>query len=543
MRTKILGWYILLIIIILIGGLLRFYKLSEYPLQLNHDEISQLYDTASIMQTGKDIYGNFLPLAFPSTGDFKVGHYIYITTIPYLLFGDKEETIRIPGAFFGTLTILAVFLFVKILIKRWTIAILSAAIIAITPSEVFYSRKSFESILGVFLSFFGLYCLLNSLETRKKIWGYVGVLLLALAMYAYTSFTIIIPILIILLTVVFKNEISLQKKNFAHEIIFWVICIIPLIILTFLNSDLRFRAESVFITQDVNLGRAVDLNENYLKSFIDYIFIKFLNQVNPVYLFINGLDLTNQYILNMGPLLIWQFPLTLLGAIFLIRNKNFLNQRNFLFGILIISFIPSAITFEDFSPHRSMLAFTTLSIISAFGLYWLILLIQNRLQYKNLKLLSYAFLISTLTLNLAYFLRIYTESYPYEKSQKIQYPFKQVAEYIWSQYDNFDQIIFDPQFGQTAPIIGVGAQYYIAYYGNYLPEKLQKDYKIGKKPRETKFDKFSIRQVYWPEDKQLKNVLIIASPWSIRMDDIDERLIVKRFDFYDGQAAFYAIKL
>src|SRR3989344_8999886 len=139
---------LILLLITLFGGFLRFYKLDKYPIQLNHDEISQLYDSASIVETGKDIYGNFLPLAFPSTGDFKVGHYIYISLIPYFIFGIKEFMIRIPSAFFGTLEILAVFLFINQLTKNYKLSLLSVVLVAITPSEIFYSRKSFESVIS-----------------------------------------------------------------------------------------------------------------------------------------------------------------------------------------------------------------------------------------------------------------------------------------------------------------------------------------------------------------------------------------------------------
>ncbi|MCL4417767.1 MAG: hypothetical protein M1365_13945, partial [Actinobacteria bacterium] len=109
---------------------------------------------------------------------------------------------------------------------------------------------------------------------------------------------------------------------------------------------------------------------------------------------------------------------------------------------------------------------------------------------------------------------------------------------------NFETIIFDPQFGDTAPEIGVGAHYYFAYYGHVNPAKFQKEYHVGTKPREVLFDKFSIRQVYWPEDRNLKNTLVIVSPWSVPESDIkDGSKIIKRFYFYNGKLAFYAIKL
>lgn len=533
---------LLVLSIILIAALLRFYKLSEYPVQLNHDEVSQLYDTASIMQTGKDIYGNFLPLAFPSTGDYKVGHYIYISTISYLIFGDKEITIRIPAAFFGTLTVLAVFLFVNSLTKNWILAILSASLVAITPSEIFYSRKSFENVIGVCLNFFGLFFLLNTLDVKKnKLWGYIGAVIFSLSMYIYTSQIIIVPLLLLSFTFIFKNYI--RGKQFLKIFSVWFILLTPLIFMTLTNPNLRFRAASVFITQDVNLGSLISLGQDPFKSYIDFIFLKYLNQFNPIYLFANGLDFTNQGILGVGPLLLWQLPFVILGIIFLIRTESFKAVRRFLFTLVVISVLPSAITFESYSPHRAMFAFSNISIISAFGLYWLIQMISTFKIKKLFKAVLFSVIITAILFNVTYFVRMYTASYPFEKSQKIQYPFKQIAQFIWSEYDNFDSIVFDPQFGQIEPLIGVGAQYYLAYYGHYAPFKLQKEYRLGAKPREIIFDKFSIRQVYWPEDQNLKNTLLIASVWSVPVDEISKGSIIKRFNFYDGTPAFYAIKL
>lgn len=525
---------ILLLLIIFVGGFLRFFKLSEFPVQLNHDEVSQLYDTASIVQTGKDIYGNFLPLAFPSTGDYKVGHYIYISTISYLIFGDREITIRIPAAFFGTLTIVAVFLFVQSITKNWIIALISAASLAITPSEIFYSRKSFESVIGVCLVFFGLYNFMNSLNRAKsKLWGYGAAFFLASAMYVYTSHIIVVPLLILLCVLAFKKEKTFQHKRFFYPLILWLILIIPLVYITFTHANLRFRAASVFITQDVNLNRQLEFSQNHPKTYLDYIFNRYLSQFNPTYLFVNGLDLTNQGLMGMGPLLLWQLPFLVLGIIFIVRSKLSSGQKLFFFGLATIPMIPSAITFESHSPHRAMLEFAILSIISAFGLYWLMNLIRH--------LALIGILVALFVINFIYFIHMYTISYPYEKSQHLHYPFKQVALFAWSEHDNFDQIIIDPTYGQSAPVYGVATHYYLAYYGKYSPAQLQKDLKI--KDDGMTFDKFYIRKINWAKDHSLSNALLIASPWSLPIDSIDKKQILKRFDFYDGQLAFYAVRL
>ncbi len=535
--------YFLLLVIILFGAFLRFFNLKDFPVQLNHDEVSQIYDTASIVTTGKDIYGKFLPFAFFSTGEYKVGHYIYISTIPYLIFGDREFTIRIPAALFGTLTILAVFLFINSLLKNWKLAFLSAALVSITPSEIFYSRKSFEGSIGVCLIFLGLFCLINNLDNLKsKVWGYIGLSFLTLAMYVYTSYTMIVPFLLLLFAMIFRRTIMAYPKKFVYQLLFWAILIIPLIYSTITNSGLRFRAASVLITQDVNLGRQLELSQNNIKTYIDYIFARFLNQFNPSYLFANGLDFTNQGLIGMGPLLFWQLPLFLIGVVFIIRSNLSSGKKFFIFGLAILPMIPSALTFEPFSPHRAMLSFAVMSIISAFGLYWLVNFVANlSLFNRAAKTTVFSLMFILFILNFAYFIYMYTVNLPYEKSQHIHYPFKQIAQFAWSQYHNFDQIIVDPIYGQSSPVRAVAVHYYLAYYGQYLPSKFQEDLKIEKSGMS--FDKFSIREIDWRQDRFLKNTLIIASPWNVPINDIDKSKIMKRFNFYDGQLAFYAIKL
>ncbi len=123
MRTLVLKQLLILLFLILLGAFFRLYKLSEFPVQLNHDEVTQLYDAISVAQTGKDIYGNFLPFIFPSIGDFKPPFYTYITSIFYMIFGWGELTIRLPAALFGLLMIPAVYLFTLKLLKNYNILI------------------------------------------------------------------------------------------------------------------------------------------------------------------------------------------------------------------------------------------------------------------------------------------------------------------------------------------------------------------------------------------------------------------------------------
>lgn len=550
MRTLIFGKILLFIGILFLGIFLRVYRLAEFPVQLNHDEISQLYDAISIAQTGRDIYGNFLPTIFPSVNDFKAPFYTYSTSLIYLILGNREWIIRLTGVLFSIMIIPAVYLFTKKLLGNSIIAMLASFFIAISPSEIFFSRKSFENTAGIFFMIVAFYLWLISLERKNSLkWLYMAILSLAAGMYTYFSHAIIIPLLAISFIFIFRDKF-IPLTKYLKTAIFGFLLIVPLIVIVFFNSDSRYRSRTVFIIQDANLGTQLNIinQDNRLvslllryKTIINFSFNRYLDQFNPSYIFVNGLDLTNQRILNVGPVLLSLLPLVVLGLIYLIKNPNHSRQKKFIFCWLILGTLPSGLTFEGHSPHRSVMVFTMLNIIAAAGAYFIF---KELGKHKKWLYLTVLIFIPILVFNVIYFLHMYFVNFPFEKSQYLQYPFKQIALFAWSEYPNYDSIIFDPKFGDIRPEIGIAAHYYIAYYGNVSPAIFQKEYHAGTKPRETIFKKFSIREIYWPTDKDLKNTLIIASPWSVPEKDIDDKTkIIKRFNFYNGKTAFYAIKL
>lgn len=523
--------YLILLVIMLLGIFWRFLKLADFPVQLNHDEVTQLYDAISVAQTSKDVYGNFLPFIFHSVGDFKPPFYTYITGVFYMVFGGGELTIRLPGVLFGILLIPAVFLFTLRLFKNNKIALMAAFFTAVAPFEIFFSRKSFENGAGIFLMILGFSSLLYYFEKKVKVrYLYIASLFFGLAIYTYFSHAIIIPILLSVFIFIFRQDFH-SRKNIILPVLIFLLFFIPLLILTFTNEDSRNRTQAVFVTQDLNLVKEINLG-NRIKATLDFSWNRYLDQFNPMYIFGNGLDFTNQGPLGVGPLLLIQLPLVILGIIYLVRLGDFNREKKFILAWILIGMLPSGLTFEPHSPHRSIMVFTMLNVISALGLY---------LLFKHRKLIVVLFIL--FIINYLYFLHMYFVNFPFEKSENIHYPFKQVALFAWSQHGSVDQIIFDPLFGETAPVIGTAAHYYMAYYGNFPPSKFQKEYRTGEKEREVLFDKFSIRKVEWRDDQYLKNVLIIGSRWSLPIESINKSKVVKTFNYYNGQPAFYAVKL
>src|SRR3972149_424312 len=103
---------ILLIIIILLAVVLRFWHLGAYP-AFNADEAAIGYNAYSLIETGKDEHGNTWPIHFQSFNDYKPGLYFYLV-LPFVkALGLNEWAVRIPGALLGVGTALILYLLVN----------------------------------------------------------------------------------------------------------------------------------------------------------------------------------------------------------------------------------------------------------------------------------------------------------------------------------------------------------------------------------------------------------------------------------------------
>jgi 4-amino-4-deoxy-L-arabinose transferase-like glycosyltransferase len=92
---------------------LRTYQLSQFPYGFHRDEASVGYNAYSILKTGRDEWGQALPLFFKAFGDWPPALILY-TTIPSIaLFGLNEFSTRLPLAILSTLNLLVIYKILK----------------------------------------------------------------------------------------------------------------------------------------------------------------------------------------------------------------------------------------------------------------------------------------------------------------------------------------------------------------------------------------------------------------------------------------------
>ena len=93
---KLNKYSLYLVLVILLAAFLRFYQLGNIPAGLTNDEANTGYDAYSILLTGKDQWGTFLPITnFKGFGDFPPPIYRYLSVIQIHFLGLNPFAVRL----------------------------------------------------------------------------------------------------------------------------------------------------------------------------------------------------------------------------------------------------------------------------------------------------------------------------------------------------------------------------------------------------------------------------------------------------------------
>src|SRR6266705_1449855 len=169
-KLRIHKYTFILIGIIMLAAILRFWQLGHVPVSPDWDEVALGYDAYSIIHTGRDEFGKFLPVVLRSFDDYKPALYTYLT-IPFVyVFGLSVFAVRVPSAIFGVLAVLATYFLAKELFRNHSIALIAALLMAISPWSLQFSRVGFEANVGDALNVFAALFFVKAL---KRPWLFI----------------------------------------------------------------------------------------------------------------------------------------------------------------------------------------------------------------------------------------------------------------------------------------------------------------------------------------------------------------------------------
>ena len=374
-KTSIL----LLVAILTLGFLLRFYKLSTLPPGLTWDEAGLGYNAYSILKTARDEHGTFLPLTFKSFGDYKPGLYVYLA-VPFIaLTGLTEVAVRLPSVIAGTLAIFGVYLLVNQLFDKKK-ALLAALVLSLSPWHIHFSRGAWEVNIFTTVLLFAIYFFIRSLKNSRYFIPWV--LLAASTIFIYQGAKMLTPLIFLGLLVIYFPQV---KKSFSSWLIpksHKVVAIFSSLLLSFffiLNltgpAGNRLARLSIFGYKPQLSGDKLFHNQPLLTS--QLIASRYLYHFSPEVLFYQGSTITERGNLpKQGMLYITEAFFLLLGFAALAKLKN-KQSRNLVLSLLFLSPIPASMTLAEFSTFRALFIVIPLSIISALGLHYFLITSTN----------------------------------------------------------------------------------------------------------------------------------------------------------------------
>lgn len=429
---KFLTKFSLIITILILSTILRFWDIQNTPRGLYIDEISIGWNTHLISTTAKDEYGEFLPLAFRAFGEYKLPGYIYATVPVFWLFGPGIWQLRLVSVLAGVLGSLGIYLLTKELLyssnnseklskannniqvnfslrSKKAIALLSALLFAITPWSIHLSRAAFEANLALTTSLFALYFLLKSrVKTGEKI-NYIilwfCIFCFVFSFYTYNSARLILPIMFGIVMLIWRK--SYKPKHIIVIVSSILVCTAPAVI-GFTSGGESVRAQQVleFGHRRLELGPIMGTLYKYFDHF------------SAEFLFFKGDPVGRHGVRELGVLLMPLMLFLPVGFYVVTRSILFNNQKTnpgnqtiinkqssiFLISCLLLAPIPSAIATP--SPHalRAIYMLPILIIISSTGIVYLFNKItnsKNQITNKfqittNKKAKSFKFIISNL---------------------------------------------------------------------------------------------------------------------------------------------------
>ncbi len=452
--------YLLLFLIVLVAGLLRFYQLGANPPSLNWDEAAWGYNAYSLGINARDEFGRLLPHDYlESFGDFKPPMYAYLDVIPVKLLGLNEFSTRVPSALFGILAVLLTFFLVKRIFWKSEranyYALVASLFLAISPWHIMLSRAAFEANIASFFIIFGVWAFLAAVQDKK--WYLIlSAVLFALSFYIFNTARVVSPIIVICLAIAFRKELWKIKGVTILAVIIGFFVFLPTFkFLLTPQASLRFQEVNIFsdpvIVKTANQEIANDKNAfwskiihnrrllysvSYLKHYFD--------NLSPNFLFITGDGNTRFSIQSVGEMYLWDIPFVVIGLLFLLRKRE---GNWWLVPLwLLIGIIPAATARE--TPHalRIESSLPMFQLISAYGFIWFLTWVKNldlRFKIYDLRKLSYILILLSFFLlffNFIYFAHDYLTNYAYAYSGDWQYGYKQSVNYVKSVEKNYDAI-------------------------------------------------------------------------------------------------------
>lgn len=382
--TKII--FLLTLVLFVLSFTVRFYGIGSLPSGILPDEASFGYNAYSILKTGKDEHGVFMPLMLKAFGERKLPAYAYLAIPSIKIFGLNNLAVRLPSAVAGSLITVFVFLILFEFGFSLGLCFIGGLIALGSPWTIHLSRFAFESNVGLLFFLSGIWLLLVG-SRKKNIYLYISAAVcFGFTWYAYIAYWIISSLVAAGMLFITGNKKGLFSK---YKIVFLLIYVLVALPVFFTYFGYRGKNRLQQAGYNSGLGMVMEINESrnfcsrYLPKTVCYanankivsvsrnLLYRYISTFSPDYMFLKG-DKDSKYINvdNYG-LFFWiLLPFYLLGIARLwhkFKNNGFGNLEKFLLLGIITAPLPSLLVSDPQKIRLSGL-FPFITILIVYGM-------------------------------------------------------------------------------------------------------------------------------------------------------------------------------
>lgn len=362
---------LLLLGIVLLGFLIRVYKIDALPMY--GDELTMVYDTYSISETGMDATGQKFPLTF-RMGAGRPGGYIYFSVPFVALLGPTIWGVRALSLLSGLGIIILMYFLGKKLFNEKD-GFVAAFLTAISPWDIYLSRGGFEAHFGLFLALAGIVAFIHKKYILWAIpWG--------IAIFTYPTFKLTLPLMFVLLAVLEGIPKLFRNKHFWAAFLILFIFGAGAAAQTFMaGSERRFLSENIFadrmLERDTIAIASQERVTSTLPEFLKPVFINrpisyarvlldnYMSNISPNFLILRGDGNPRTNPGEMGMIYFVELPLIII-SLFLIWGKT---KRTFWLLFIWVLITPLAtMFFPEAHGLRNGLMLPPLLLLSAYAL-------------------------------------------------------------------------------------------------------------------------------------------------------------------------------
>lgn len=436
----------------------RFLYLDVIPVSLAHDEIDNIIQAQSVIQTGTDIEGTWKPLRFLPTINM-MGELAPLINVPMLsIFPQSILSSRATSALLSSIYPLLLIVLLSSIGVSGSVATTAAFLLAVSPWHIIFSRTALEQPASLFFYTMSWIFLANYFKSRKidakSVWNILFfVLTYTFGFFTYHGFKFSLPILTGVFVIYFSYFKGI-KFNLLKALV--PILYIGLLFGHILLNGASYSSRSVEIifgqterfSKEVDLSRRVSLAPNYLKEIFSNKYISLAQAIGDKYLYVISPDLLFQHGENNGVFALWTIgylylftlPFLFLGLMYILKNRT--REQLLILVLLLLSPLASVIHVNNSYAFRSAIYFVLLNVVLAYGFVYFYKFITSRFKQY---LLPLTILISVIAVvSVAHFSYLYYYVSPINNSNSYFFSERVMAQYV-NLASSKKILIIDPQ--------------------------------------------------------------------------------------------------